>query len=112
MQRDCNDIKAPDGYLLGGYRLVRRDGSILFQRGYWSIPDDYIQEFAGMKVWVHEAWLWASSGGERLCLEVAHPGLHIYEARTANMTVFAERNNRPDAKSGARLKWRKDWESR
>ena len=93
-----NDIKAPDGFLLGGLRLVRADGTILFQRGWWQAPMDW----AGEKVWVHEKWL-GDDGGKysnntELVLEAAYPGLHIYEARQIHHTIFCERTKRSDAK--------------
>lgn len=62
------DIKAPDGFTLGGLRLVRKDGTILFSRGWWKVPDEWI----GEKVWVHVADCYGIE------IEVAPPGIHIY----------------------------------
>jgi hypothetical protein len=110
--RRANDIKAPDGFLLGGLRLVRRDGTILFQRGYWQAP----LEWAGEKVWVHEEWVNepGHSGRDHLVLEAAAPGRHIYEARTMSPphTVLCERTDRPDAKPGYRIPAHKAWATR
>lgn len=101
--RKPNDIKAPDGFLLGGERCVRQDGTILFQRGWWQAP----KEWAGEYCWVH----CTDSGiGD---LEVAPPGYSsIYRAQSDNATILCPRTRRPDAKSGARAMWRKDWEAR
>jgi len=110
MRRD-NDIKAPDGYTVGGLRLVRKDGTILFNRGWWQAP----KEWAGEKVWVHEEWKWVSGQGETLVLEVAQPGLHIYEAkimRPEPFTIICDRTERPDARPANRLKWKKVWANR
>lgn len=89
---DTNDIIAPDGYHLGGYRVVRKDGTILFNRGWWQAPLDW----AGEKVWVHET---VDFG-----LEAAQPGLHIYEAQGMRPphTVMCERTERPDARDSRR----------
>ena len=46
----ANDIKAPDGYLPGGLRRVRSEGTILFQRGWWKAPAEWI----GKEIRVHE----------------------------------------------------------
>jgi hypothetical protein len=94
MRRDTNDIVAPDGYHLGGYRLVRKDGTILFNRGWWQAPLDW----AGEKVWVHECW--TEEWPHDLVLEAAQPGLHIYEAQGMRPphTVICERTKRDDAK--------------
>ena len=103
MHRPTNDIKAPDGYTLGGLRLVRGDGTILFNRGWWQAPKDWV----GEKVWVHEA----DEGRSYTVLEAAHPGLHIYEARTLRPphTIICERTDRPDAKPAYRLPHHKAW---
>ena len=97
MTRSRNDIKAPDGYTLGGLRKVRKDGTILFGRGWWEAPDEWV----GEEVWVHEHWTLRSStdgfGGEMLMLEAAPPGEHIYSARRAGTTVLCDRTKRPDA---------------
>lgn len=104
---DTNDIKAPDGYVLGGLRKVRKGGIILFNRGYWQVPSTFIPTFEGEKVWVHEAWVGSLEGGERIALEVANPGLHIYEARSMRMTVICHGADKSDAKSIARTPDRK-----
>jgi hypothetical protein len=107
MSRDTNDIKAPDGYVLGGLRKVRRDGTILFQRGWWKAPD----KWAGEMVWVHETWVHVPGYGETLKIEAAHPGLHIYEARYMRPphTVICERTDRRDAAAGYRKPEHKAW---
>lgn len=110
--RKPNDIKAPDGFLLGGLRRVRKDGTILFQRGWWELPDEVKPDFIGQDVWCHQEDIAKMDCGSDIVLEVAHPSLHIYEARSLKKTVIADRNERPDAKSGVRLQWRKDWENR
>jgi len=99
MSRRNNDIKAPDGFLLGGLRIVRPDGTILFQRGWWQAP----KEWAGEKVWVH-----CTDGGAG-DLEVAPPGQRIYAAQSARTTAFAPRTRRPDAAPGLRNEARKAW---
>lgn len=108
---NTNDIKAPDGYLLGGLRLVRKDGTILFQRGYWQAK----KEWAGEMVWVHEHWQ-ATPGfdlrSETQCLECAPPGFHIYEARSRRATVICERTSRPDARPLFRRADHKAWAAR
>ncbi len=111
MSRRENDIKAPDGYLLGGLRKVRADGTILFQRGFWQAP----KEWAGERVWVHETWEYRPGRGDQLFLEAAHPGLHIYHARCMKpepFTVICERTERADAKSGFRRPDHKAWAER
>ncbi len=97
-----HDIKAPDGALLGGLRLVRPDGTILFQRGWWQAP----MEWAGLEVWVH-----CTDGGAG-DLEVAPPGQHIYSAQLAGTTVACPRTARPDAKPGYRRPSHKAWSQR
>lgn len=98
------DIMAPDGYLLGGERLVRKGGVILFQRGWWQLPDGFAQE--GEYCWVH------GHGGDG-DLEVAPPGYsNFYQAQMDVKTIWAPRTNRRDAKPGIRAKWRKDWHAR
>lgn len=98
-----NDIKAPDGYLLGGLRRVRSDGTVLFARGWWRAPD----EWAGEHVWLHVL------EGEGIFdkIELASPGLHIYEARQMGHTVLAERTARDDAAPVFRNPARKAWAS-
>lgn len=98
-----NDITAPDGYVVGGLRLVRADGSILFNRGWWQAPI----EWAGEKVWVHE-----ESKGGYIFLDVAPPGVHIYSSRLEQSNTLCERTKRPDAKPNYRSQWRKDWAAR
>lgn len=91
---------------------MRADGTILFQRGWWELPDEVKAEYAGEKVWVHIRELnpLGFVHSEEV-LEVAHPGLGIFQAANMRppMTVFAHRNDRPDAKPGVRLQWRKDY---
>lgn len=103
MRRD-NDIKAPDGFLLGGLRWVRSDGTILFQRGYWQAP----KEWAGEKVWVH-----CNDGGAAGDLDAAPPNYDsIYRARLDQKTVLCPRTDRPDAKLGWRRADKKAWLAR
>ncbi|NTF23546.1 hypothetical protein G6L37_34815 [Agrobacterium rubi] len=98
-----HDIKAPDGFLLGGVRRVRKDGTILFQRGYWAIPEADRERFIGEDVWCH---IFDKNGpGERHkgeALEVAEPGYHIFDAKSLRMTVLAERTEKADAKPALR----------
>lgn len=108
-RHDENDIKAPDGYVLGGLRKVRKGGVILFNRGYWQIPAEHVDHFTDEKVWVHEAWIGSLEGGEKIALEAAHPGIHIYEARSMKMTVICHGADRKDAKNIARTPDRKAW---
>lgn len=98
-RRKNYDIKAPDGYMLGGLRIVRADGTILFQRGWWQAP----KEWAGEKVWVHE---------EGLDIQAAPPGMHIYEAQLQRKAVWCERTDRPDAADVFRNPVRKAWAQR
>lgn len=101
--RKNNDIKAPDGFLLGGLRRVRKDGIILFQRGWWQAP----KEYAGELVWVH-----CCEGGAG-DLEVAPPGYRsIYTAQLERNTTFCSRTPRPDAKPGVRQQWLKEYYER
>ncbi len=109
---DTNDIKGPDGYVLGGLRKVRRGGLILFNRGYWQVPDALMSTFEGEKVWVHEAWVGSLEGGYKIALEAANPGLHIYEARSMRMTVICYGADKRDAKNIARSPHRKAWFAR
>jgi len=100
-----NDIKAPDGFLLGGERRVRAGGIILFQRGWWQLPEGWAQQ--GEYCWVHT--IDSGVGG----LEVAPPGYRtFYSAVTDKVTCIAERTSRKDAKSGLRKPERKAWEKR
>ena len=103
MRRD-NDIKAPDGYLLGGLRLVRKDGSVLFQRGWWQCP----VEWAGEMVWLHE---WSDLWGNNIAVEAWPPGVRIWQHKIGE-TVILERTERPDAKPGYRRADHKAWHER
>ena len=76
--RHEQDIKAPDGYTLGGMRRVRSDGTVLFGRQYWPVPNEWI----GHRIWVHVA------DGYGCELEVAPPGQHIYKARIDGSVQF------------------------
>ena len=96
------DIKAPDGFLLGGLRKVRADGTILFQRGYWQAP----MAWAGETVSVHCT---DSGAGD---LDVAPPGVHIYRARREGIAVSCPRTGKPDAKPGWRRADTKAWSAR
>lgn len=101
--REARDIKAPDGFLLGGERLVRQDGTILFQRGWWQAPT----EWAGEYVWVH-----CTDGGAG-DLEVAPPGYtSIYLAQLDVKTIFCPRTKRADAKPAYRRPETKAWVAR
>jgi hypothetical protein len=84
-----HDIKAPDGFLLGGIRRVRKDGTILFQRGYWELPEADKERFIGEDVWCH-----------------------IYDAKAERKTVLAERNTKPDAKPALRKRTLRDYSQR
>lgn len=110
MSRREHDIKAPDGYTLGGLRMVRKDGSILFNRGWWKAP----VEWAGSKVWVHEEWRRGEDMREEVVLEAASPGLHIYEARCMKPphTVICARTDRDDAKPQFRTAAARAWMAR
>lgn len=89
-KRENPDIKAPDGFLLGGLRLVRR-GGIVKMNGWWHHPD--LVEHVGQRVWVHVMDGWATEA------EFAPPGLHIYEARNLKWTK-ALADGRPATVSG------------
>lgn len=108
MQRN-HDIKAPDGYTLGGLRTVRKDGSILFNRGWWQAP----VKWAGNKVWVHEKRI-REKGADVVVLEAASPGLDLYEAWSMKppYTVICERTDRDDAKPQFRNAAEKAWMAR
>lgn len=98
--REEHDVKAPDGFLLGGERLVRQDGTILFQRGWWQAP----KEWAGEYVQVH-----CTDGGAG-DLEVAPPGYSSFPAaQWKNVTILCPRTERPDAKPGYRRASHKRW---
>lgn len=103
--REARDIKAPDGFLLGGERIVRSDGTVLFQRGYWQLPEGFAE--AGEYVWVHCT---DSGAGD---LEAAPPGYtSIYRAQSDRATVLCKRTRRGDAKPGIRNAARKAWHER
>lgn len=97
-----HDIKAPDGFLLGGERRVRKGGVILFQRGWWQLPEDFAEQ--GEYCWVH----CTDSGiGD---LEVAPPGYSSFFAAVSDRkTIMAPRTERADAKSGYRDPRVKAW---
>ena len=80
------DIKAPDGFLLGGLRRVRRDSTILFQRGWWRAPPEWINKL----VWVHITDYFGAA------VEAAPPGQHIYDAQRDRTTVPLSRTKRAD----------------
>jgi hypothetical protein len=101
--RDC-DIKAPDGFLLGGLRKVRADGTILFQRSWWVAPKEWI----GEHVWVHN--LHSEDCFDKI--EAAPPGQRIYAARSAKTTIDLENAGRLDAKPGYRSAANKAWVAR
>jgi hypothetical protein len=98
------DIKAPDGFTLGGLRKVRKDGTILFGRGWWKVPDEWI----GEDVWVHVADCYGIE------LDVAPPGMHIHEAllNHRELVVRPDRTDRRDAKPCFRTSDHKAWTSR
>lgn len=83
-----NDIKAPDGFLLGGLRRVRKDGTVLFHRSWWKCPDEWI----GQEVWLHVTDGWAVG------VEAAPPGFRIYDAQHKRLCISLERTERADAK--------------
>jgi hypothetical protein len=105
MSRD-NDIKAPDGFLLGGLRKVRTDGTVLFQRGWWQCPVSW----AGEVIWVHERWMRGGKGAEEQKVEAWPPGVQIWAESAA--TVILERTERRDAKAGYRDPIHKAWSQR
>lgn len=87
------DIKAPDGYLLGGFRKVRRDGTILFHRMWWKCPDDWI----GKYVQVH-----VNDGMTLNDIEAAPPGKRIYKSIQLLESITLYPVDRPDAKPAFR----------
>ena len=104
-----NDIKAPDGYLLGGLRRVRSDGTIQFQRGWWKAPNDWI----GQEVWVHEDELGSSGMRDReIVIRAAPTGLYIATAILEGVAVVCHRTERPDAKLGWRDPTKLAWANR
>lgn len=96
MSRHGNDIKAPDGYLLGGHRLVRPNSTIFFGRSWWKAPADWIGEV----VEVHNL----DADGNFHQIEAAPPGVGIYAARMNEQAVTLENAGRPDAKTGRRTR--------
>ncbi len=105
--RKPHDIKAPDGYTLGGERRVRRDGTVLFNRGWWQLPFGFAER--GEYVWVHEEW----TADNKQVLEVAPPGYRsYYAAKLDGETIIVQRTSRPDAKSCLRKPAHKAWQAR
>ena len=114
--KSSHDIKAPDGYTLGGRRLIRKDGTILFNRGWWQAPI----EWAGHQVWVHEynGLEWAAG----IQLQVAPPGMDLWQCAyltqewhrsdPAKRNVICDRTKRPDAKPTYRRPSHKAWSQR
>ena len=102
--RRQHDIKAPDGYLLGGWRKVRADGSILLGRGYWQAPI----EWAGERVQVHNN----EADGDFHTIDAAEPGDTIYAARVGRRVHILPAIDRPDAKPGYRRADRKAYIAR
>lgn len=98
--RNNYDIKAPDGYLLGGLRLVRNDGTVLFHRMWWRCP----QEWVGERIWVH-----VDDGMGLDTISAAPPGEHIYRAQSLGLAETLEPVARPDAKPGYRRPAHKAW---
>lgn len=98
------DIKAPDGFTLGGLRLVRKDGTILFGRGWWKVPDEWI----GQEVWCHVVDMYGVD------LDVAPPGYSIFDAlmNHRDLVVRPERTERRDAKPAYRRADHKAWADR
>jgi hypothetical protein len=105
----AHDIKAPDGYLLGGLRRVRSDGTILFQRGWWKAPDEWI----GTEVWVHEDERGNPGMRDReVIIRAAPPGMYIATAILEGVAVVCHRTDRPDAKLGWRDPVKLAWANR
>lgn len=98
-----DDIKAPDGYLLGGLRLVRRDGSVLFHRMWWRCP----KEWVGERIWVH-----VDDDMGLDTISAAPPGQHIYRAQSDGEAQTLYPVERPDAKPGFRRAAHKAWAGR
>lgn len=97
-----NDVKAPDGFLLGGERRVRKGGVVLFQRGWWQLPEGFAEQ--GEYVQVH-----CTEGGAGP-LEVAPPGYNSFpHAVCDGKTVLCPRTDRGDAKPGYRTKAHRAW---
>ena len=53
------DVKAPDGFLLGGWRKVCKGGYLRFHRGRWTHPE--LTEHVGEYVFVHVDCCWATA---------------------------------------------------
>jgi hypothetical protein len=105
----AHDIKAPDGYLLGGLRRVRSDGTILFQRGWWKAPDEWI----GTEVWVHKDELGNPGMRDReVIIRDAPPGMYIATAILEGVAVVCHRTDRMDAKLGWRDPVKLAWANR
>jgi hypothetical protein len=102
MSGNDSDIKCPDGYLIGGMRKVRADGSILFQRCYWQAP----KEWVGLYIWVHAAT------DSFDFIDGAPPGYGIYESILNRTSIELLLIDRPGAKPGYRLAWKKAWINR
>lgn len=102
--RRDDDIKAPDGFLLGGYRKVRRDGTVLFHRRWWKVPDEWV----GLSVHVHVLDCYA------IDIEVAPPGTRVWDRDEHNqhVNVRPEIVDRPDAKPSYRTAHAKAWHAR
>lgn len=104
MVRRANDIKAPDGFLLGGLRKVRADGTVLFQRGYWQAPRDW----AGERVWLHDSGDHCDGKGPY----AAPPGMHVFDAKMNGTHVYLIPVDRKDAKPAFRNPAHKAWSAR
>ena len=101
-----NDIKAPDGYLLGGLRRVRKDGTILFQRGYWQAP----VSGAGQEVWVHEYYAPTDMRCSSQMVKAWTPGVNIWNDEGG--FHICDRTDRKDAKPGYRDPTHIAWHNR
>jgi hypothetical protein len=102
--RSEQDIKAPDGYLLGGLRKVLKDGTILFQRGYWGpCPAEWI----GERVWVHE-----HSIARETSIRAASPGCSLWSEDSHRTNLILGPADKPDAKPGYRTAHAKAWSAR
>lgn len=106
-KRSEQDIKAPDGFTLGGMRKVRADATLLFGRRYWRCPSDWI----GKRVWVHVTDGWGTG------LEAAPPGIHIFDARALKgdereRSVVLVDANKPEAKPCYRRPENRAWVNR
>ena len=83
------DIKAPDGYLLGGLRRVRKDGTLLFHRIHWQCPEEWI----GKQIWVHVIDPITLDN-----IEAAPPGRFFFECSFGER-ILLEPADKPDAKN-------------